>query len=1126
MATEAIQSEYQILFNDAVKSVNTFINTLDSKLASVGSSTKSDISSKIESGFDGLGGRLGRIFDTAFGTVLGGAIQNGIGQINNLLTSGFDATINFDAQISSIKALTGATGAELEKIKNASLQAGKDTKFSALEAAQGFEELLKAGVSLDAILAGGLTGALDLAVAGGIAVGDAAEIASTGLNTFAKDGLSVTRVADILAGTANASATSVGELKFALSSVGVVSAQASQSLESTSIALGIFAQNGLKGSDAGTSLKTFLNNLIPTTKRARETLTDLGIVLADGTNKFINANGSFKSLSEISQVLTDATLNLSDSQKSLALETVFGSDAVRAASILAKTGSVEFTKFADAINKIKAADVAKEKLNNLKGAFETLKGSIETNQILLLGGLQPALTQLTKGFDGFINSIDFSKVGESLSSFVSTAIKESTNLFNLLFNGEFTGLFGLEEDNSAIDFLNQIRNTALGLYDVLFSGTINNTPIFGLAEDSGVVTFLIDLRNTITGIVDILFFNKYDRNLFGIGEDSKVAEFFFNIRDTFLKTTDLVRKNPLDFSFPDLKPIIESIAGLGNSVIPLVDKIGNSTVFKTVVGSIALIADAIIRIGLPALIDQITNLFILISSNQSVLDSLLIAVTGIGAGFATFSILASVTATVTALSTALTLAGGVAGIFAAGLTFVTAPITLIAIGIGLLVVGVILLYKNWDIVTKFLTDSWNTVSKFLVDGFNSVVSSLTSFGSSVQKGFEDAFNGVKDIVSNVFNSVVSSVTGFISNIVTGITNFSLTLFTAVQAFFQPIIDIFTNVFGIIGNIINLGWLFLQGLFVTAIQSIIAIFTGNFDQLGVIWNNFFVFVGQLLQAFVTGTQAKFKEIGDVVLGVLNDFFDNVKIIFQAGLDLAIAIVLGFKDAVINGFNLLVDGVLVIFDLFKLGVVIAFNFLTKTIPNTINSFKDSAINTFNNLKDGVVNALTGLPDKVGKIFNDLKDGAVNTFNNLIDTIKNLLSNIKLPELKFPEIKLPSIPSFASGTNFFEGGLARFGERGRELLQFPNGLQSLVNQDTTGFLPRGTRILNNQDTNRYLRANSTVNIPQLPNPKPDLSTVSNRNVSNVNTNNQSSQNNSNNNYTNYGNNYQMSAVNKYSF
>ena len=98
------------------------------------------------------------------------------------------------------------------------------------------------------------------------------------------------------------------------------------------------------------------------------------------------------------------------------------------------------------------------------------------------------------------------------------------------------------------------------------------------------------------------------------------------------------------------------------------------------------------------------------------------------------------------------------------------------------------------------------------------------------------------------------------------------------------------------------------------------------------------------------------------------------------------------------------------------------------------------------------------------NSVKDKFTEAKNFILDIFKN----IKLPEIRLPEIRLPEIPKFASGTNNFEGGLARFGESGREILRFPNGLESLVDRDTTSILPRGTRILNNSDTERYLRNN----------------------------------------------------------
>ena len=282
-----------------------------------------------------------------------------------------------------------------DELKDLALVMGAETKYSATEASRGIEELVKAGVSVRDILEGGLSGALSLATAGELELADAAEIASTALNAFREDGISVQQAADILAGAANASATSVQELKFGLSQVSSVASAVGLSFEDTATALAVFAQNGLKGSDAGTSLKTMLMNLQPSTDKAAQTMAELGLITEDGTNVFIDANGQFKSLAEIAGILRESLSGLSDAQRLAALETIFGSDAIRAANILYKEGADGINNMAAAMGEISAADVAAQKMDTFKGALEELSGSLETAQISIGSALIPILHALT-----------------------------------------------------------------------------------------------------------------------------------------------------------------------------------------------------------------------------------------------------------------------------------------------------------------------------------------------------------------------------------------------------------------------------------------------------------------------------------------------------------------------------------------------------------------------------------------------------------------------------------------------------------------------------------------------------------------------------------------------------------
>lgn len=322
--------------------------------------------------------------------------------------------MDFEAQLSSIKAVTGSSAEVMKQYQAEALKAGADTKYSALEAAQGIEELAKAGVESSQILGGGLTAALNLATAGEVSVADAAEIASTALNAFKADAMSIEDAGNILAGAANASATSVGELKFGLSAVSAVASGAGVSFKDTNTALAVLAQNGLKGSDAGTSLKTMLMNLSPATKEGAEQMRKLGLIAADGSNAFFDAQGRVKSLADVSGVLKNSLSNLNPKEQGEALRKMFGSDAIRAGNIFLKEGAEGFNKMADAMGKVSMAQVAEERLNNLKGSIEQFSGSFETVMINVGMALTPILKKIVDFGTGVVNAFNSfaqSKIG-------------------------------------------------------------------------------------------------------------------------------------------------------------------------------------------------------------------------------------------------------------------------------------------------------------------------------------------------------------------------------------------------------------------------------------------------------------------------------------------------------------------------------------------------------------------------------------------------------------------------------------------------------------------------------------------------------------------------------------------
>lgn len=364
--------------------------------------------SQAESGLASLGSKVTSV-GGAVATAFGGAAVAGVVALGGALAASVASAATFEQSMSAIKAVSGATAPEMEQLSALALQLGADTSFSASEAADGIGELVKAGVSIGDVMGGGAAAALNLAAAGGLSVAESASIASNAMNVFSLKGADVGHVADVIAGAANASAIDVHDFGLSLAASGSVAATVGIGLDDLGTAIAVMGQAGIKGSDAGTSLKTMLLNLTPATKQQLAVSKELGITTADGANKFFDATGKAKSMSEIAEVLKTSTAGLTEQQKLQALQTLFGTDAIRAAAIMAKAGAEGFDTMAESIGKVTAADVAKTRLDNLKGSIEQLKGSLETAGIelgtMLLPGLKSMVDGLTTGVNAGIDII-------------------------------------------------------------------------------------------------------------------------------------------------------------------------------------------------------------------------------------------------------------------------------------------------------------------------------------------------------------------------------------------------------------------------------------------------------------------------------------------------------------------------------------------------------------------------------------------------------------------------------------------------------------------------------------------------------------------------------------------------
>ena len=305
---------------------------------------------------------------------------------------------DFDQQMSTVQANTGATSAQMDQLRAAAIEAGASTVYSASDSADAINDLGKAGMSVTDILTGGLTGALNLAASDGMAVGDAAEYMANALSMFHLKGSQASQVADTLAAGAGKAVGNVSDFGEALNNCGAQANSFGMNVQETTGVLALFAQNGTIGAEAGTQLNSMLMKLAAPSAEASNTMKELGISAYD-------AQGHFVGMANFAGQLQKAEKGLTDEQRNQANATIFGSYAIKAANYLYEAGESGVNKWTKAVSESGyAAEQAAAKNNNLKGDLENLGGSMESLMISVGEGAQGPLRKMVQGLDTLVDS--------------------------------------------------------------------------------------------------------------------------------------------------------------------------------------------------------------------------------------------------------------------------------------------------------------------------------------------------------------------------------------------------------------------------------------------------------------------------------------------------------------------------------------------------------------------------------------------------------------------------------------------------------------------------------------------------------------------------------------------------
>lgn len=335
----------------------------------------------------GLGAKLGALAKSMLPVVaVAAALMLGLG-------GAVAKAADFQQAMSHVAAVASASSAEMAALKSNALEMGAKTAYSAMEAAGAQEDLAKAGLEANQIIAA-MPGVLSMAAAGDIGLSQAAEAATDTMKTFHMEAGQIGFIGDVMAATANKTSTDVGLMVQSLKNCSAVAASVGVDLTDLSAMIGKMADQGVKGAEAGTQLRDMMLRLAAPNKKGAELLGELGIKTRD-------AKGNILPILDVMEQLEGKLKGMGTGTRATYIKEIFGDYAITATNALLNTGIDKVRQFAGELRNSagSAAETAAKKMDNLKGSLKSLHGSWDT---LLISIGDPFLKPLKKVADALI----------------------------------------------------------------------------------------------------------------------------------------------------------------------------------------------------------------------------------------------------------------------------------------------------------------------------------------------------------------------------------------------------------------------------------------------------------------------------------------------------------------------------------------------------------------------------------------------------------------------------------------------------------------------------------------------------------------------------------------------------
>lgn len=883
--------------------------------------------------------------------------------VTGLGTAAVKTAADFDSEMSKVSAISGATGDDFDQLRAKAREMGAKTKFSASEAASAMEYMAMAGWKTSDML-NGIEGVMNLAAASGEDLATTSDIVTDALTAFGLSAADSGHFADILAAASSNANTNVSMMGETFKYCAPIAGALGFSAEDTAEAIGLMANSGIKASQAGTSLRTIMNNL-------SGEVTFVGKNIGEVTIATSNADGSMRSLNDILADCRVAFSGLSESEKAANAEALVGKNAMSGFLALMNSSQSDIDKLSSAIENCDGASesMAETMQDNLNGQLTILKSQLEELAISFGDILMPTIRKIVSAVQQFVDKLNSMDEGTRETiikiGLLAASIGPLLIVLGKTISTVGTAMRGFSSLAKGVRLLITHVGSASGVFSKL--GVV-------LGGLSGPVVAVVAVIGTLVAAV---------MNLWNTNEEFRTAitsiwnDIVSKVKGFCDQLTQ--RINGLGFDFKDVTEVLKAVwDGLCQVLAPLFEG-----AFQNISTILGVVLDTLL-----GLFDVFSNVF---SGNWS------------GAWEAAKGIFSSIW-------------DGVKSIFS---TTLTALKSALDVFLGLFGTD---WQTVWGSIKNFFETVWNGISSFFSNTvsaiqsvattvFTAVSSFFTTVLTSIQTTFSTIWTAISTAVSSVLNTIHTTVTTVWTAISTAISTVMNTISTTITSVWngiyntmKPLLDAFQYLFETIWQAIQI----LIGAALTAIQTKITsiwnaivafvtpILTGLQTTFSTVWSAIQTAISTVLTAIQTAVTTVWNAIVSFLTPLLTGIqtrmstaWNAIKTVISTVLSAIQSTVSSIWSAISSKISGVVNGI-------KSVVSSGWNAMKSTVSSLSNSIKSAATTAFNSMKSGISSTISGIKTTITNGFNSavsfIKGLAGQAFSWGSDMIGNIVSGIQ--------------------------------------------------------------------------------------------------------------------------------------